>query len=94
MWYNTIVGKRFLHSMLISLEWRLWAFIITTAFLWVTTGELGFAALQAIGLQIILFAGHAIWYYWRSEGTGAFSLDTLVSHLARYFYRSLVKKRD
>jgi len=50
-----------------SLEWRAYAFVITSLFLWVTTGHLVFAAAQALGLQVVLLFGHTIWYYFRSQ---------------------------
>lgn len=77
-----------------SLEWRLWAFVITTLFLWVATGELGFAAAQAVGLHIALFLAHSLWYYARAEGANALTMDAAASALARYFYRALVGRKS
>lgn len=62
------MGQKLLDSFLFSIEWRFWAVIITTLFLWATTGHFAFALGQALGLQGILLIGHSIWYYMRSEG--------------------------
>lgn len=59
--------ERMLRSLLVSLEWRVFAFIITNVFLWVTTGEFWKAAGLALTLQIILFAAYVIWHYFRNE---------------------------
>lgn len=59
--------KRLWHSLLLSLEWRAYAYVITNLFLWWTTGELWHATLMALGLQIILLAAHCVWYYFRGE---------------------------
>lgn len=85
------MGRKIVESLLSSLEWRFYAFIITAAFLWATTGEFAFSALQALGLQVVLFVGHSIWYYMHtSEGPHRFTLDALASRIAGYLYRSLV----
>lgn len=76
-----------------SLEWRLYAFVITSGFLWVTTGHLAAAAAQALGLQIVLFIGHTVWHYFRSEGARGFTLDALTSYVASRIYRMLVRPR-
>lgn len=76
-----------------SLEWRLYAFVITSGFLWVTTGELVLAAVQALGLQAVLFVGHTIWYYLRSEGARGFTLDALTSYIATGIYRAFRGRR-
>ena len=61
------MGKELLKSFLFSLEWRAYAFTITTLFLWATTGHFAFAVGQALGLQIILLFAHSLWYYFRSR---------------------------
>lgn len=58
---------RVLRSVLISLEWRVFAFIITNIFLWITTGEFWTAAGLALMLQLILFVAYVIWHYFRNE---------------------------
>lgn len=62
------MGQKLLDSFLFSIEWRFWAVLITTLFLWATTGHFAFALGQALGLQLILLIAHSIWYYLRSEG--------------------------
>lgn len=59
--------KKILHSLLVSLEWRFFAFIITNIFLWITTGEFWKAAGLALILQLILFAAYVIWHFLRNE---------------------------
>ncbi len=81
------------HALMFSLEWRLYAYAITILFLWATTGHLAFAALQALGLQIILFIAQSAWYYFRSEGSGGFTLDALATNLAKFIYHSLGGRR-
>lgn len=76
-------------SVLFSLEWRIYAFAITSLFLWATTGHLASAAAQALGLQIVLFIGQTIWYYFRQEGSHGFTLDALATRLARVIMRSV-----
>ncbi len=61
------MGKELLKSFLFTLEWRAYAFTITTLFLWATTGHFAFALGQALGLQIILLFAHSLWYYARSR---------------------------
>lgn len=62
---------RMWQSLLFSLEWRIYAFAITTLFLWASTGTLVFALGNALGLQIILLFAHSTWYYFRSgQGLG------------------------
>lgn len=61
------MGKELFKSFLFSLEWRAYAFTITTLFLWATTGHLAFAVGQAFGLQIILLFCHSLWYHFRSR---------------------------
>ncbi len=59
--------NRILRSVLISLEWRVIAYIITNLFFWVTTRHFWTAAGLALLLQIILFFAHLIWYFLRLE---------------------------
>ncbi|RJR14473.1 hypothetical protein C4585_00010 [Candidatus Parcubacteria bacterium] len=54
-------------SLLISLEWRIIAYVITNLFLWVTTGEFWKAAGLALVLQVILFFAFLIWHLFRVE---------------------------
>ncbi|MEK7530793.1 MAG: hypothetical protein AAB573_02900 [Patescibacteria group bacterium] len=80
--------EKLVKSVLFSLEWRLYAFVITALFLWATTDELVFAAMSAFGLQIVLFIGHTTWYYFRQEGAYGFTLDALATRLARSIIRT------
>ncbi len=59
--------KRFVRSLLASLEWRLFAFIITNIFFWVTTGHFWKAAGLALILQLILFTAYVVWHFFRAE---------------------------
>lgn len=86
------MGKQIWESILFSLEWRFYAYIITILFLWATTGHLAFAAVQALGLQVVLFIGNAIWYHTRTHGSGSFTLDALASRLATLITNSLLRK--
>lgn len=54
-------------SLVVSIEWRIFAFIITNIFLWITTGEFWTAAGLALALQAILFVAYVIWHYFRNE---------------------------
>lgn len=81
--------KRIYESLMFSLEWRLYAFVITSLFLWATTGELVFAAVQALGLQVILLIGHTTWYYFRKEGASGFTLERVTTKIASFILRSL-----
>jgi hypothetical protein len=74
--------EKLVKSVLFSLEWRLYAYIITILFLWATTGRLAFSAVQALGLQVVLFIGNTTWYYFRQEGAHGFTLDALATRLA------------
>ena len=80
-------GKIF-HSIMFSLEWRFYAYVITILFLWATTGQLAFAALQALGLQIALLIGNSTWYYFRLDASHGFTLEALATRLARRIYSS------
>ncbi|MEK7063065.1 MAG: hypothetical protein AAB955_00050 [Patescibacteria group bacterium] len=82
------MGKRIWESVLFSLEWRLYAYVITVAFLYATTGELAFAAVQALGLQLVLLVCHTTWYYFRQEGSHGFTLDALATRLSRMILHS------
>ncbi len=59
--------EKIVHSLLISLEWRLIAFVITNAFLWITTGHFWKAAGLALLLQLVLLAAHLVWHFLRFE---------------------------
>ena len=59
--------RRIIHSLLVSLEWRFFAFIITNIFFWVTTGEFWKAAGLALALQLILFVSYVLWHLLRNE---------------------------
>ena len=61
--------RRIIHSLLVSLEWRFFAFIITNIFFWVTTGEFWKAAGLALALQLILFVSYVLWHLFRNEMT-------------------------
>ena len=71
-----------------SLEWRVYAYIITILFLWATTGRLAFSAVQALGLQVVLLIGNTTWYYFRQEGAHAFTLDSLATKLSHLIMHS------
>lgn len=59
--------ERMVRSLLISLEWRAFAFVITNIFFWITTGHFWKAAGLAFTLQVILFAAYVLWHYFRNE---------------------------
>lgn len=59
--------KRLLHSILLSLEWRVIAFVITGLFLFAVTGELWQATLLSFGVHVFLLVGHSIWLVVREE---------------------------
>jgi hypothetical protein len=65
--YNASMKGRVMRSVMVSLEWRVFAFIITNIFLWITTGEFWTAAGLALTLQIILFVAYVIWHFLRNE---------------------------
>lgn len=56
-----------MRSLMVSLEWRLFAFVITNIFFWITTGHFWKAAGLAFTLQVILFIAYVIWHYFRNE---------------------------
>jgi len=58
---------RIVRSLMVSLEWRVVAFVITNAFLWITTGHFWTAVGWAFLLQLILFVAYIIWHYFRNE---------------------------
>lgn len=84
----TYMREKIFHSIMFSLEWRLYAYIITILFLWASTGQLAFAAVQALGLQIVLLIGNATWYYFRQDGH-SYTLDAIATRLARTIVHSL-----
>lgn len=85
--------QKIFNSIMFSLEWRLYAFVITSLFLWATTGHFAAAITQAIGLQIVLLIGNSIWYYFRQEGAHGFTLDALATRLAHIIYQSIAGKQ-
>lgn len=58
--------KKILHSIAASIEWRIFAFLITGIFLWTTVGDFWKAAQTAFVLQLILLVCHCTWLYFRS----------------------------
>ena len=90
LWHYRQMREKIFQSFMSSLEWRLYAFFITSIFLWIMTGHLAESTLQALGLQIILFIGHLTWYYFRSNGVHHFTLNALATRLGDYFYYSLI----
>jgi hypothetical protein len=86
------MGQKILDSFLFSIEWRFWAVIITTLFLWATTGQFAFALGQALGIQFILLIAHSIWYYLRSEGYIP-TFEQLTSWLVRRVVRVFARRR-
>lgn len=56
-----------MHSIMVSIEWRLIAFFITNAFFWITTGEFWKAAGLAFILQMVLFVAYVVWHLLRNE---------------------------
>ncbi len=63
--------QRLLHSLYASVEWRIVAFLITNAFLWLATGEFVRSTLLAIELHLILLVAHFVWFFLRQEGRSA-----------------------
>ncbi len=59
--------QRLMKSLTVSLEWRVFAFIITELFFWATTGHLWQATILAIELQLILLVAHFGWYFVRQS---------------------------
>lgn len=57
--------ERLIKAFEVSLEWRVIAFIVTGAFLWITTGEFWHATITALCLQAILFFVYFGWYFVR-----------------------------
>ncbi len=86
------MGQKILDSFLFSIEWRFWALIITTLFLWATTGHLVFALGQALGLQVILLVAHSVWYYLRSEGYIP-TFEQLTTWVASRIMRTVLRRR-
>lgn len=62
-----VMRRQIVHSLLVSLEWRAIAYVITNAFFWITTGEFWKAAGYALALQVILFAAYMVWHLLRNE---------------------------
>ena len=58
--------KKVFYSLTASIEWRVVAFLLTGLFLWASGGRFWQAAQTALGLHLILFAGHTTWLYFRS----------------------------
>ena len=84
--------EKLVKSVLFSLEWRLYAFTITTLFFWALIGELVFALGNALALQVILFIANTTWYYFRQEGAHGFTLDALATRLARSIMRTFSRR--
>jgi hypothetical protein len=61
------VKQKLLKSAAVSLEWRAFAFLITEVFFLATTGGLWQATTLALELQLILFAAHFVWFFFRDE---------------------------
>ena len=59
--------QRLMKSLMVSLEWRVIAFIITNLFLWLATGAFWQSTILALGLQAILFFTHFGWYFIRES---------------------------
>ena len=53
--------EHLISSFKVSLEWRIIAFIVTYAFLILTTGEFWTATWTSLSLQLILFIVHFVW---------------------------------
>ena len=75
--------RQFVHSLLVSIEWRAIAFVITNIFFWVTTGEFWKAAGLALILQLILFVAYVIWHLLRNEMHLPLIPDSLKSRAKR-----------
>lgn len=65
--HHTFMKQRLMKSLMVSIEWRFFAFIITNIFLWAVTGALWQATVLALALQAVLFVGHFVWYFLREE---------------------------
>lgn len=59
--------EKFMHTLLVSLEWRVIALVITNIFFWITTRHFWTAAGLALLLQFILFVSYLIWHFVRVE---------------------------
>lgn len=57
--------QRLMKSLMVSLEWRVIAFLITNFFLYMVTGEFWQATAMAFVLQLVLFVAHFGWYFVR-----------------------------
>jgi len=60
-----VMMKELTDSFVASLEWRAIAFVITGAFMWFVTGNLGQATFVTLVLQLILLCVHAMWLFFR-----------------------------
>lgn len=56
-----------MNSLMVSIEWRVIAFLITNVFLWFVTGHFAQATALALGLHLILFFAHFVWHFIRRE---------------------------
>lgn len=65
--HHAYMKQRLMKSLMVSIEWRFFAFIITNVFLWAVTGELWQATVLALALQAVLFVAHFVWYFLREE---------------------------
>lgn len=54
-------------SIIESLEWRVWALIITVSVLLLNHLPLGQVGLITLETQLALFAGQAVWIYWKAR---------------------------
>lgn len=59
--------EKFINSLAVSIEWRLIAFLITSTFLWVSTGEFWKSTGLSLILQVILFSTYVLWHFFRHE---------------------------
>jgi len=59
--------QRLMKSLMVSIEWRVIAYIITNLFFWFITGTFWQATILALWLQLILFVAHFAWYFLREE---------------------------
>ncbi len=64
-WIVEPIPKKLRITLERALEWRLFAFIISGLVLYAATGRLLESTLLSILLQIFLFIGHVVWYYYR-----------------------------
>jgi len=62
-----IMRTKVINSFLVSIEWRVIAFVITNIFLWVSTGDFWKATGLALVLQLVLFIVYVAWHFYRHE---------------------------